>query len=83
VTRGNPSDTEGNACCIHFDIVIYFQLRNLVPQGQKPKGRANYVTIEGSAPCTTSIIENENRPLLSNLKDEYPILHRPKISENL
>ena len=27
---------------------------------------------------TTSIIENENRSLLSNQKDGYLILHRPK-----
>ena len=45
-----------------------------------PKGRTNDVTTEGSAPCTTSIIENENRSLLSNLKDGNPILHRPKVS---
>jgi hypothetical protein len=32
-------------------------------------------------PITTSIIENENRSLLSNLKYGYPILHRP-YSEN-
>ena len=44
-----------------------------------PMGRTNYVTTEGSAPCTTSIIENGNRSLLSNLEDANPILHRSNV----
>ena len=44
-----------------------FRYRHIFPAPKSstprasPKGRTNYVTTEGSAPCTTSIIENENR----------------------
>jgi hypothetical protein len=51
--------------------IIQSRYRHILPSSKSctpralsrasPKGRTNYVTTEGSAPCTTSIIENGNR----------------------
>jgi len=57
--------------------VVYIPISSSIPIFEISCTRC---TSFGRNYLTTSIIENENRSLLSNLKDGNPILHRPKVS---